>query len=526
VAGSFGCDGIETNQSLAFNDITQNVGLCYDTEQSAEDSTPSRVAGGIAVDDFDGDGQYDLYVTHGRNSSGRLFKQMPDFSYSEATQSAGISAASTDLGAAFVDINQDGYPELISVQEGPSFIQIFGNNGDGTFSDISSSTGLDITRASFSISAGDYDLDGDLDLFFTHWSPIYKQSRWEFLWQNQGDGSFIDVSDIVDNEPFIDDGSKDLTEERFEYSFTGIFANVNKDITPDLLLAADFGSSQILLNSGGTTFIDNTTREIDDRAGMGTTVIDYDNDGDLDWFVSAIGDTREEFLGVSLFDGSRLYQNDGDGNFTDVTDFAGVKQGYWGWGVCFADFNNDGDPDLFAVNGYDGWTEEQSLSRNYVAFNDDAALLYISNGDGTFTERGEELGMTHTAMGRGLACYDYDRDGDIDMLIANSGEAPSLYRNNTFSQGNNFLNVRLKGTANNPHAVGARVYISINGEEQFREMTLGSGFISQNPVEAHFGIGDADVIDKVRIVWPTDNIDVSEILNVEANRFLIITQPD
>lgn len=465
-------------------------------------------------------------MTQGRNSSGRLFRKNGTSSYVDVTQAAELSVMSTDVGAAFFDVNQDGFPELISVQEGPSFIQVFGNDGDGTFTDITSSTGLNKTKTAFSISAGDYDLDGNLDLFFTHWSPIQRQTGWEFLWQNQGDGSFVDVSEIVENETFINSRSSDLSEEKFEYSFTGIFANVNNDITPDLLLASDFGTSQILLNNGGTSFIDNTTNEIDDRAGMGSAVIDYDNDGDLDWFVSAIGDTREEFLDVSLYSGSRLYQNDGDGNFIDVTDTAGVKQGYWGWGACFADFNNDGHADLFAVNGYNGWDEDQAQSGNFVAFNDDAAVFYISNGDGTFTERAQELGVTHTAMGRGLVCYDYDRDGDVDMVISNSGESPSVFRNNNFSQGNNFINVRLKGPANNPYAVGARVYVTINNEEQFREMTLGSGYVSQNPVEAHFGIGNADVIDKIRIVWPTNNSQVSEITNVQANHFLVITQPD
>ena len=171
-------------------------------------------------------------------------------------------------------------------------------------------------------------------------------------------------------------------------------------------------------------------------------------------------------------------------------------------------------------------TQQQSDSRSYENFNEDPAFLYINNGDGTFTDRAAELGMTHTAMGRGLVCYDYDRDGDLDMLIANSGEAPSLYRNNNFAGNNNFLNIRLKGSPDNPHAVGAQIYVSANGQEQMRELQLGNNYISQNPVEAHFGLGSNRIVDTVRIVWPGLEGSVSELKNVEANWFLVVHQPD
>jgi hypothetical protein len=523
---TYGCDDLETDALASFTDISRNAGLCYATSATPDDSTFSRVSGGVAVADYDADGRFDIYVTHGRNTPGRLFQLQDDRTFSDATGPAGITPQSVDNGAVFFDVNADGSPDLISVQESPTFLQIFGNDGDGTFSDITDTTGITLTKPSLSIAAGDYDLDGDLDLFFTHWSPYVKQDRWEFLWQNQGDGTFVDVSNIADIGRFpADDSGEDLPEE-YEYSFTPIFADINQDRYPDLLLASDFGTSQLLINDGGTGYFDMTPILVDDRAGMGTTVADYDNDGDQDWFVSAIGDTREEFLFTGLFDGNRLYQNDGDGNLSDATDFAGVRQGFWAWGTCFADFNNDGYPDLFIVNGFDGMTEEQSVSRRYESFNEDPALLYINNEDGTFTERANELGVLHTAMGRGLVCYDYDRDGDLDMLIANSGEAPTLYRNNSFAEGNNFLNVRLKGHADNPLAVGAKIYVSTNGQEQMRELQLGGQYISQNPVEAHFGIGASQIVDTVRIVWPGIEGSESELTNVEVNRFLVIHQPE
>jgi len=523
---TYNCDDVETDALAVFTDISKNAGLCYATSITPDDSTSSRVSGGVAVSDYNADGRLDIYVTQGRNNPGRLFNLQADRSFADVTQQAGVNSDLTGNGGVFLDVNLDGLPDLISVQDGPTYLQIFGNDGDGTFSDITDSTGIRLTKPSFSIAAGDYDLDGDLDLFVAHWAPYTKQDRWEFLWQNQGDATFVDVSNIADIGRFpADDSGLDLPEE-MEHSFTPIFADFNEDRYPDILLASDFSSSQVLVNNGGTGLTDMTPLLVDDRAGMGAAVADYDNDGDLDWFVSAIGDTREEFLIIGLFNGNRLYQNDGNGNFSNVTDFAGVRQAYWAWGSCFADFNNDGLQDLFIVNGFDGMTEEQSVSRNYESFNEDPALLYINNGDGTFTDRAAELGVSHTAMGRGLVCYDYDRDGDLDMLIANSGEAPSLYRNNSFAGSNNFLNIRLQGRPDNPLAVGAQIYVSSNGQEQMRELQLGNNYISQNPVEAHFGLGNSQMVDSVRIVWPGLEGSVSELTNVQANRFLVIHQPE
>jgi hypothetical protein len=523
---SIDCELEETDANAVFNDVSQTAGLCYDTTISSLDGTAARVSGGIAVSDYNADGRMDIYVTHGRNNLGKLFSLQADGSFSDTTEEAGITSLSAGHGGAFLDINLDGLPDLLSIQEPPSVVQVFANNGDGSFKDISESTGLNLTKPTLSVAAGDHDLDGDLDLFFTHWDPINKQDRWEYFWQNQGAGNFIDISDTVDIGTFTPAVEGDEPQLKYEYSFTPVFADFNNDRFPDILLSADYGNSKVLVNNAGTGYVDYTPPTINDRSGMGATVADYDNDGDLDWYVSAIGDTREEFLFIGLLNGSRLYQNDGDGNYTNVTKAAGVTQTYWGWGTCFADFNNDGFQDIFTVNGYDGWTEEQSVNRSYERFNDDRAVLFINNGDSTFTERGVELGITHTAMGRGLVCYDYDRDGDLDMLIANSGESPSLFRNNSFAGGNNFLNIQLKGSRLNPQAVGAQVYITVNGKEQMRELQLGNNYVSQSPVEAHFGLAENQVIEKVRIVWPGLASETSELTNVQANQFLVIYQPE
>lgn len=523
---NIGCDGVAGDSDAAFSDISFSAGLCYQTNQTPEDSLPSRVAGGIAVSDFNNDQRWDVYVTQGRNTAGKLFQQNAEQAFLDVTASLGIVQKNTDHSALFYDINRDGLQDLISVQEAPTFLQIFANQGDAGFQDITSETGINLTKHAYTVAAGDPDLDGDLDLFFAHWQPWVDQSRWEYLWENQGVSQFKDISDMVEVGRFSGSDNAENPQLNKEYSFTPIFADINDDRYPDLLIASDWNTTQALINNGGTELMDSGQFVFSDRAGMGAAVADYDNDGDLDWFVSAIGDTREEFLTIGLYNGNRLYQNDGAGNFTNVTDFAGVRQAYWGWGSCFADFNNDGHLDLFIVNGFDGMVEEDSVNKSFENFNTDRAVLYINNQDGRFTERSAELGVNHTAMGRGLACFDYDKDGDQDMLIANSGESPTLLRNNNFGSENNFINVRLKCDSNNPECVGARVLITIGEEQQMRELQKGNNYVSQNPVVAHFGLGNATSIDEVKIIWPGLDAEQNVLQNVDVNQFLTIHQPN
>ena len=518
------CDNINESASTAFSDVSRSVGLCYTPSSKRTDSAASRMSGGIAVSDYNADGLLDFYVSHGRGGHGRLFRQTSDHRFVELTEQAGIEATSVSRGAAFIDINLDGLPDLISTQDGPNWLQVFANNGDGTFTDITQSTGIDLTKPAFSIAAGDYDLDGDLDLFFAHWLTN-NQNPLEHLWQNQGDSSFIDDSQTLEIRTIkgtflAEDRSADM-----EYSFTPIFADVNNDHYPDILLTGDFNSSQLLINDSGLGFVDMTTDVFTDKAGMGAAVADYDNDGDLDWFISAIGDPIANNVEFAAYSGNRLYKNQGMGQFIDATNEAGVRQAYWGWGSCFADFNNDGHQDLFVVNGYDGLSEEDSVKNIYSIFNNNPAVLYINNGNNTFTERATELGAVHTKMGRGLACFDYDRDGDQDMIIANSGGAPTILRNNNFAQGQHFLNIRLQGLAANPQAVGARVYITVEDRQAMIELQLGNNYLSQNPVEAHFGLGSIQQIERVRVEWPGLEGNVTEMENVMVDQFLIIPHP-
>lgn len=519
-----GCQQGNASSNMPFNDVSQSAGLCYSVKINELDSIAARVGGGIAVNDIDQDGMLDVYVSHGRDSKGRLMRLNTDYSFEDVTPQSGIVLSNTDHAANFIDLDADGDQDFISIQEDAPYIEFFANQGQSKFNNITHLVDINFSKVAFSMAAGDVDLDGDLDLFFSHWDPANRQHSREFLWQQLGPGIYQDISDTVELEPF---NRARAAEEESEYSFTPIFADTNDDHFPDLLLAADFGSSQFLENNAGTGFVDKTLIPVvTDRAGMGSAVADYDNDGDLDWFVSAIGDPREEFLTVGLFNGNRLYQNDGDGNFLNLTDYANVRQGFWAWGSCFADINNDGFEDLFVVNGYNGWTEEQAQSGNFERFKETSALLYINQQDGTFVEQASELGVEHTGMGRGLACYDYDRDGDVDLLIANNGASPTLYRNDSDATSKHFVNIRLKGLRDNPQAVGARIYLKTSDTSQMRELQLGNHYVSQNPVEAHFGLAGNANIEEVRIRWPGTGTDDSILTDIPVDHFIVVDHPE
>ena len=214
-----------------------------------------------------------------------------------------------------------------------------------------------------------------------------------------------------------------------------------------------------------------------------------------------------------------MYRNRGDGTFEDVTDVAGVRLGHWGWGSCFADFNNDGHLDLFHVNGF--LLDESDPGASSI-FIDDPVRMFVSNGNGTFTEQSAVLGLDDTSQGRGVSCFDYDRDGDLDIFIANFGAPPRLYRNDGGNK-QHYLGVSLKGDSPNTEAIGARVYVTAGGITQMRELRAGSNFESQNPVDAHFGLGEATSVIKVRVVWPNGkdsilhNVTADQVINLTPN---------
>ncbi len=503
--------------TATFRDRTRDLGLDYfiedvPTDHDSTDKDGIREGGGLTLVDIDNDEGLELYVAHGRNAMGRLFDYV-DGGFVRIEDNLGIAPKEIERAGYFVDLDADGYKDFVSIQQ--RTIEVFRNDGGGHFVNATDESNLHHYRSTFSMAAADIDLDGDLDLFFSHWdgvSPVGDVLT-EYLWLNNGSGVFVDVSDSVAirAEPFEQN-------PRFfgEYSFTPTFSDIDDDGYPDMLLASDNETSQVLRNEAGFAFVDVTSDVIDDRNGMGGTVADYDRDGDLDWFVSSIHNLEANDNDVGTDTGNRLYRNmDGLGNFEDVTDEANVRNGDWGWGSCFADFDNDGHVDLFHTNGY------PDVDERYA---NDPSRLFMANGDGSFSERAFSSGITHDSQGRGAVCADFNDDGRVDILVANNGKSPTVYENATEND-HHYLAIDLVGIGANQDAVGARVTVESDSGIQLQEVQLGTWYLSQGPTTLHFGLGTDDAVSSIEIRWPGPGLPRSQLSNVGVDQRITIDHP-
>lgn len=445
---------------------------------------PDMMSGGVAAADVDGDGWVDLLVLRGDLGPARLLRNLGNGQFADEAAARGLVISSgLANGALLADVDGDGDVDALV---GGLYVpdaghvsppRLWRNDGSGQFSaDSTFLNGWD-GADSWSAALGDVDGDGDLDLALGRWSN--QIGARPHLFRNDA-GTYVDADlawGLAGQFPVRD------------RSFTPNFADIDSDGDADLLLTGDFGSSRVFRNDGAG-YSNQTTAVISDENGMGAAVADYDNDGDLDWFVSAIYDSGTP-AGNWGSSGNRLYRNEGNGQYSDVTDQAGVRNAGWGWGSCFADFNADGWLDLYVVNGMLGPTA--------ATFNADPARMYINNGDGGFSERGAELGVADTGQGRGLACFDYDRDGDIDLYLQNGYGSARLLRNELPSA--RTLRVRLRGAMPNAGAIGARVTLEASAGSQLRELSAGNHFLSSSPSEAHFGLG-SQIIGAIEVCWP------------------------
>ncbi len=492
---------------------------------------------GAAAGDYDNDGDIDIFIVRGDIGPNLLYRNTGNLVFEEVADEAGLAYTKSATenyrhsGPMFADIDGDGDLDLFlgGLDRDPSLI--FANNGDGTFSDVTAGSGIDRMIANHNISAafGDYDLDGDLDLFMAHWGTqrfFTSPGDTEHLWRNDTDATgikFQSVSESAGISPTImtlpDPLAMPIRDSDFTCSPT--FARINDDFYPDILSVADFNYSQFFINNQDGTFSNATdTDVIIDGNGMGSAVADYDNDGDLDWFVSSIechytSDPECERGDLSQI-GNRLYRNQ-DGAFEDVTDEAGVASGGWGWGACFIDFENDGDLDIFHTNGW----PYSDASNNFEI---DASRAFVANGAGQFEDQAAKLGLDDTEQGRGVVCADFDNDGDVDILQLHRSTvvAATLWRNDTDS--NNFLSVKLIGAAPNTEAAGARITITYGGVTQMREICIASNFVSQNPTVQTFGLGIAAQVDELTVQWPDGRETV--LTNIQAGQFMTVDHPD
>lgn len=504
-SASHQCHGVENSaQSLQFSEISQQAGITFSHSMPDGDGVLG-MSGGVAAGDFDNDGWVDLYAIGGEGQANVLLKNQGDGTFTDRASFSGVAQKNKGSGPAFGDFNGDGLLDLFVGGVGGDAAKLYVNQGNEQYLDITESSGLVLPGNNFSGTWADYDKDGDLDLFVTHWTEE-RSGYFAYFWRNNGDSTFSDVT--------FEAGIKNTSNA--DKTLTATFSDINNDGWVDLLLVTDYAQTRLYKNNKDGTFTDITDHEvITDNTGMGSAVADYDNDGDLDWFVSAISYRDEPAKLGWLSPGNRFYQNQGDGTFLDKTDELGVRHSSWAWATCFSDFNNDGLQDLFVVNGMYGENIEKM-------FLDDPSRLFLANGDGTFKESSIDVGIDDKSMGRGLVCFDYDKDGDQDIYIANHDEPPKLFCNNGGSKTgqNNFINIKLIDATSNSQALGARIYVSSGDIRQMRELKSGTNYVSQNPVEAHFGLGKSSIITRIRVVWPDG--EESVITQVAVNKFVTI----
>ncbi len=492
--------------SWHFTEVAASAGVLVEHDfVQGINGAPRIMAGGAAAGDLDGDGWPDLLTLRGDLDPPLVaFRNRGDGRFDDVTAAWGLRLPGGVIpnGVVLGDVDGNGWLDvLLGGQEGFG-PRLFLNQG-GHFVDATAASGLASMRDSWSLALGDIDADGDLDLALGHWSV--GRGGAGHLWQNDGQGHFRDIGGPA---------GIDAAFTGIDWSFTPSFGDLDGDGRPELLFAADFGTSRVFHNQGGGRFVATTGPEITDENGMGSALGDFDNDGDLDWFVASIWDPNgvaESDWGVT---GNRLYRNRGDGRFEDATETAGVRQGYWGWGSSFGDFDNDGFLDIFHVNGFSAFFASE--------FHEDPARLFVNRGDGTFTERSAELGVADTGQGRGIVCFDYDRDGDLDLFVQNNQGPTRLFRNDGGNAGH-FLAVRLLGRSPNTSAVGARLYLRAGGRTQMRELAAGSNYLSANPIEAHFGLGGATRIDELRVRWPDGSWSLERDLAVD--QLLVLGEP-
>ena len=510
--------------TATFTDITVSAGVDYLHYSGGPPIEAAIMTGGAAAGDFDGDGWTDLFITR-LGATDILFRNLGNDpngnhqGFSDVSAARGFTQILNTNGAAWGDIDNDGDLDLYLTAIESLRFYLYINDGSGNFTEQALLRGAAIETATshsgFSVTFGDYDRDGYLDIHTDEWDYFCNHSR---LLRNRGataPGNFTDETDAA--------GVGDV-----RYTFASRFCDLDGDGWADLAIASDFGYSRLFWNNGDGTFTNGTgaAQVGTDENGMGSALGDVDGDGRLDWFVTSIYDPDETCAAANCgwsYSGNRLYRNEPNRLFSDQTDAAGVRNGHWGWGAVFLDCDNDRDLDLVMTNGF-----ILTFTPTDDPFNDDPMRFWENDGLGQFTEISAAVGVTDTRSGKGLLTFDYDKDGDLDIFVVNNFEHPVLYRNDG-GNGNDWLRIKAIGTHSNRDGLGAFVTVMPDtdqpGEIMVREINAGSHYLGQSEFIAHFGLGPAaEPVDLVTVRWPSGL--VQKLHGVLPNQLLIVEEPD
>ncbi len=526
-----------------FTDVARSAGLTatmYYGVPEAVTYIVEEMGGGCAFFDYDNDGWMDIFILGGRTlegipegASNRLYKNNRNGTFKDVTKEAGLWDAGWAVGVCVGDYNNDGFEDLFVTYYGQN--KLYRNNGDGTFSDVTEKAGLrhEGTRFGAGCTFIDYNRDGMLDLFVSNYveidlahaakpsldipncnyegvpvacGPKGLKAPPQFLYRNNGDGTFTDVSK-----------ESGIAAFRGSYGLTAVTFDADEDGWPDLFVACDTTPSLLLLNNHDGTFREEglmrgvaISPEGMEMAGMGIGIGDYDLDGRLD-----IVKTHFQVQPAGL------YHNLGKGEFEDNAHEAGIsgERKYVSWGTGLVDLDNDGHPDIFWVTG-NVYAEVEKINPRFPYKG--PRVVFRNKGDGTFerihNEAGDDINTMHVS--RGCAFGDFDNDGDLDIVIMNQHEPPSLLRNDCPGQ-NHWLKIRLEGTKSNRSAIGARVLVRYDGKVQAQAVLSQASYMSSNDPRLHFGLG-AETTADAEVHWPSGTVE--KYAGLAANRLVTIRE--
>jgi enediyne biosynthesis protein E4 len=493
---------------------------------------------GVAFIDYDNDGWLDIFLVNGSRlddsatkyaPTNQLFHNNRDGTFTDVTARAGLTRTGWGQGVCVGDYDNDGYEDIFVTFWGEDVL--YHNNGDGTFTEVSHKAGVagDGSRWSTGCAFLDYDRDGKLDLFVTHYvnfslanakdpgsNPycIYRElavncgprglnGETSTLYRNNGDGTFTDVS-----------AHSGILKPSGYFGLGVLVADFDNDGWPDIYVASDSTPSLLFMNNHDGTFREEATlrgvafsEEGMEQAGMGVSAADYDHDGWLDILKTNFSDEVVN-----------LYHNDGKAMFTNISESAKVntQTHLVGWGCGFFDPDNDGFADLLYVNGH-VYPELERIHSDTTYRQ--PRVLYRNLGEGRFEDVSKLAGSAIDTLstGRGCAFGDFNNDGCVDVVINNQNATPSLIQVSRQNH-NHWINIKLTGTQSNRSAIGARLKCVAGTLSQIDEVRSGGSYLSQNDLRIHFGLAEHATIDRLEIRWPSGSVD--RLRTIPANQFV------
>lgn len=516
-----------------FTDVTEESGISFIHSFGDEElsSILETTGSGCAFLDYDGDGDLDLYVVNGCYLEGindpdspfkdlrltnHLYRNNGDGTFTDITSEAGVGDEGYGMGCVIGDYDNDGDPDIYVTNYGRN--TFYRNNGDGTFTDVTEEAGVGCTLWSVGAVFLDYDNDGDLDLYvgnYLEFDPEYRLYYEADVFP--GPLAYPGQPDVLYRNN--GDGTfTDVTEEAGvlnEGRAMGVLAtDYDNDGFVDIFVANDAMENYLYHNNGDGTFTDvglisgtAFAENGDATASMGGDFGDFDLDGDLDLLVPDMSFNS-------------LYRNLGNGYFEDVSAYVGLAEvsgQYWSWGGDFLDYDNDGDLDIFICNG-DGHrlsgTQEEVLLANVTFSNGERRFVDAAGGAGPYFYR--------KSVSRGMAVGDYDNDGDLDVFILNLDQPSVLLRNDGGNR-NNWLMINLVGTKSNRDGIGAKVTVRTGDLVQIEEKKSGTSYLSQNDPRLHFGLGQRTKVDEVIIRWPSGI--TQRLRDLKVNQLITVVEP-